>query len=107
MSKVKFEFECSNCGKFFKVNLNMSLNGNYRIHCPMCNHIHYRVVENGKITGIRFTQNDDKILIEDIRPMKSSCRDFREEVAEDSDAVQTAAGFMRRLWTEKFSAIGG
>ena len=101
MPKVTFEFSCSNCSKIFDIKLNMSLDGNYRIHCPICNHVHYRAVVQGKITDTRFPQNDDKILIEDIIPMKSSCRDFQKEKKEDID--NGAIGFMKRLWQEKFS----
>jgi DNA-directed RNA polymerase subunit RPC12/RpoP len=102
MSHVKFEFSCSNCSKIFDIKLNMSLDGNYRIHCPMCSHVHYRVVKQGKITDERFPQNEDKILIEDIVPMKSSCRDFAKEKTEDSE-VSGAVGFLKNLWKERFS----
>jgi len=106
VSKVKYEFQCTNCQKYFDVKLNISLNGNYRIHCPNCQHIHYRKVEEGKITDTRFTENDDKILIEDIWPMKASCRDFQKDTYKDLDqnSPEAGAGFMHRLWTEKFSA---
>lgn len=101
MPRQLFEFSCTNCPKIFDFKLNVGLNGNYRIHCPNCNHIHYRVIENGKITGERFPDNDDKILIEDIRPMKSSCRDESKEVHDDlSNSLQ---GFLRRSWFEKCS----
>lgn len=101
MSKVVHEFCCSSCGKYFDIKLNMGLNGNFRIHCPSCEHIHYRVVEDGKITIIRFDDNPYSILIEDIWPMKSSCRDFQKETY--NDLAQTGAGFIQRLWSEKFS----
>lgn len=95
-----FEFECTSCRKYFDFKLSTELNGNYRIHCPNCGHIHYRKVENGDITQVRWDQNDKDILIEDIRPMKSSCRDFRKEVAEDSFAATTLSSFFRRRWQE-------
>lgn len=101
--RIKFEFNCTNCRKYFDFKLNVALNGNYRIHCPNCGHVHYRQVINGKITDTRFPENDDKILIEDIMPMKASCRDFQKDKVEDlsNDAV----GFMHRLWSEKFSCV--
>jgi len=80
MPRQKFEWYCSGgCGKYFDFVLNTSLNGNYRIHCPNCGHVHYRVLKNGQITEGRFDKSDDQILIEDIMPMKSSCRDFQQE----------------------------
>jgi hypothetical protein len=78
--------------------MNVSLNGNYRIHCPNCGHVHYRSVKNGKITDTRFPENDSVILYEDILPMKSSCRDFSKET--ELDATNKAEGFLHRLWKE-------
>lgn len=102
MAFVKHEFYCSGgCGKYFDFMLNMALNGAYRIHCPDCGHIHYRVVKNGKITDDRFTDNPESLVIEDISPMKSSCRDAQKDEARDVSIE--ARGFMYRLWKEKFS----
>lgn len=102
MARVKHEFYCTNCYKYFDVKLNMSLEGNHRVHCPNCDHVHYRTVSKGKITDTRFTRNDCPILVDDIYPMKASCRDFQKEKVED--VADTEAGFMRRLWSEKFAA---
>lgn len=103
MAKVKHEFYCTECKKYFDIKLNMALDGNYRIHCPNCNHVHYRKVSNGKITDVRFPHNDCQILIEDIRPMKHSCRDFQNETPLDSECNMTREGIMHRLWLERFS----
>jgi putative FmdB family regulatory protein len=100
---VKYEFNCTECGKYFDIKLNVTHNGNYRIHCPNCGHIHYRQVVNGKITDTRFPDNHESILIDDIIPMKSSCRDFQKETAEITEGNQSAAAFLRRSWWEKFS----
>jgi len=99
----KFEFYCNNCSKYFDVKLNMSLNGNHRIHCPNCDHIHFRYVKNGEITENRFTQTDDQIIVDDIIPMKASCRDFQKETYDD--VAQTEKGFMKRLWSDRFSHV--
>ena len=104
MPRQKFEFSCTNCQKYFDFNLNTTLNGNYRIHCPNCGHIHYRQVNNGAITDNRFTDgHDDQILVEDIVPMVSSCRDYQKETAEDNSL--NARGFVKRLWSELFSGV--
>ena len=97
--KQLFEFYCSgSCHKYFDFKMNTSLNGNYRIHCPICGHIHYRVVKDGKITEQRFPENDSQILIEDIKPMKSSCRDS--QCDKNQDLSISSEGFMYRLWKE-------
>lgn len=98
-----FEFYCTECYKYFDVKLDVSTNGYFRIHCPNCGHIHYREVKNGKITDERFTTRSDKDtpLLDDIYPMKSSCRDVQQEKYLDNSF--DAAGFMHRLWKEKFA----
>jgi len=98
MARVLFQFHCTSCGKYFNFKLNTSLEGNYRIHCPNCGHIHYRKVLNGEITDTRFPENSTSILIEDIRPMKSSCTDVLRDT--EKDLSRDAAGFMNRLWKE-------
>jgi len=53
------EFYCDKsgggCGKYFLTFLRESMFGNYSIQCPneVCNHIHYRVIEMGVVTGDR------------------------------------------------------
>ena len=95
MARKKFEFYCSgSCRKYFDFTLRDNLNGNYRIHCPNCGHIHYRSLKNGEITEARFNENDKSALIDDICPMPSSCRDVQREKAPKN----VAAGFLTDLW---------
>jgi len=93
-----FEFYCTECKKYFDVKLNMSLNGNYRIHCPMCEHIHFRKLLNGEITDSRFPENHESALIEDIKPMKGSCRDFAQEKPEIDN-------FLYTRWRERLDVV--
>jgi len=103
MPRVKFEFHCSGgCSKYFDFKLNTALNGNYRLHCPNCGHVHFRIVRNGKITEGRFTDSPGDMLIDDIYPMKSSCRDYQKETEKDLDTSK-GESFIHRLWREKFS----
>lgn len=96
MSRKKFEFYCQECKKYFDFVLNTSLNGNYRIHCPNCGHIHYRVLKDGAITEGRFDTNSTSVLIEDICPMKGSCRDFQKEKKET---------FLSEAWERTMSEL--
>jgi len=48
------ELYCHGCGRYVQFTLDLNLNGNYAIKCPNCGHVHYRVIRNGKITGIRW-----------------------------------------------------
>lgn len=106
MAREKKEFNCPECHKYFDFMINTALTGNYRIHCPSCGHVHYRHVKDGAITETRFTNDadrDNQIIIEDIVPMPSSCRDTQKETYEDAERF-SGRGFMHRLWGELFSS---
>lgn len=98
--RIKVEFYCQECKKFFDFKLNMSLNGNVRVHCPNCLHVHYRKIENGVITEGRFDRYDQSPIIEDLRPMKASCRDFQNQKAV---VAGTERKPLHELWHELFS----
>lgn len=52
--KVNSRMYCHDCRENFTAELDMGINGNHEIECPHCGHIHYRVVENGKVTDTRY-----------------------------------------------------
>jgi hypothetical protein len=63
--------------------------------------MHYRRVENGVITDIRFTGNEEGILIEDIYPLAESCKGYVGDVDKDSYYYhKPEEGFIYRLWKE-------
>jgi len=51
--EVRSELWCHGCNSYVQFTLDDRLNGNHVIICPKCGHIHYRYVDNGKVTGIR------------------------------------------------------
>lgn len=51
---MRSEVWCTNCSQQFIMELDLELNGNHEITCPLCQHIHYRVVENGVVTEERY-----------------------------------------------------
>lgn len=59
MARRQEEFYCDKagggCGKYFLTYLRTNMYGNYSIQCPneACKHIHYRVIEEGLVTGDR------------------------------------------------------
>lgn len=103
-----FEFICpqsgGGCGRVFEVKLNVSLNGNHRIHCPICLHIHYRVVKNGEITEERFPDREKDILAEDVWPMKSACKTYEEDFSKYEDRLGKV--FLSEAWRRTASVIG-
>lgn len=48
------ELHCHNCGNYVQFDIDMSLNGNHVLACPVCGHEHCRVVTDGKITEDRW-----------------------------------------------------
>jgi hypothetical protein len=50
----KQELYCHACDRYVQFDLDLSVDGDYRLDCPNCGHDHYRVVKKGKITDVRF-----------------------------------------------------
>jgi hypothetical protein len=78
MARREEEFYCDvsggGCGKYFKTFLRESMFGNYTIECPNCQHHHFRVIENGLITGERHSQRMGN-EVEVIHCLKSTISD--------------------------------
>ena len=55
---VRTEERCSECKKTIVAKINFEINGNHRIVCPYCGHIHFRVIKDGKMTGDRWSYKD-------------------------------------------------
>lgn len=54
---------CTNCrGEFIAV-LDLALNGNHEITCPLCQHVHYRVVSDGVVTEDRWLSSAGPIYV--------------------------------------------
>ena len=48
------EIHCHECNQYVQFDIDIELDGNHVLNCPVCGHEHCRVVENGKITGDRW-----------------------------------------------------
>lgn len=58
------ELHCHVCNRYVQFNIDLSLNGNHVLNCPNCGHEHCRVVQNGRITDIRWDQrNGPSIMV--------------------------------------------
>lgn len=51
---MRSDVYCTNCSRQFIATLDLELNGNHEITCPLCGHIHYRVVRDGVVTEDRY-----------------------------------------------------
>jgi hypothetical protein len=48
------ELDCHNCGKYVRFMLDHDLDGSHILNCPNCDHEHYRIIRNGRITAERW-----------------------------------------------------
>lgn len=48
------ELHCHNCNRYVQFPLDLSMDGQYVLNCPNCNHQHYRVVNKGVISEVRW-----------------------------------------------------
>jgi hypothetical protein len=51
---MRSDVYCTNCAGKFIATLDLDLNGNHEITCPLCQHVHYRVVKDGVVTEDRW-----------------------------------------------------
>lgn len=93
---TKTDMHCHSCSKDFLAIIDYDLNGEHQIECPHCGHIHYRRVENGKVTESRFNT--------DSRPRKiteAEERNVWKAKTEPIETRSTADLFLRDLWLRK------
>jgi hypothetical protein len=57
--KERQELWCHECYQYVQFNIDVSLNGNHVIKCPVCGHEHCRVVEEGVITDVRWDSRNN------------------------------------------------
>lgn len=89
--KKRTDLDCHDCSKMFVAELDFSINGNHIIECPHCGHQHCRVIEDGAITGERWSDRNHlkRVDVEKRCVWKSSVL-----VAQTS----TTSAFIRDLW---------
>lgn len=57
----KQELHCHNCDKYVQFDLDLSIDDNYLLECPVCGHKHYRVVKDGIITDERWGRDPSQV----------------------------------------------
>jgi hypothetical protein len=53
-NQEKQELWCHECNSYVQFPIDLTMNGNHVLNCPKCNHEHCRVVEDGRITDVRW-----------------------------------------------------
>lgn len=89
MDKRTTDLFCHDCGNNFTAELDMDINGNHEIECPHCGHIHYRVVEDGRVTGQRY---------------RSSMGTVVAQVSTGSTSSVNNSGYINMAWQNTDSA---
>jgi hypothetical protein len=54
MAAERQELHCHECGNYVQFDMDLSVDGDYVLKCPVCGHEHCRVVKNGEITDERW-----------------------------------------------------
>lgn len=94
--ETKTVLDCHECSKQFVALLDYTVNGNHVIECAHCGHEHCRVIENGTITGERWSSRhgDDRT--------RDAHRPRRVWKADALPArTSSAAEFIRQRWLER------
>jgi hypothetical protein len=102
------EINCHNCLKTFVAEIDLSINGNYTIVCPVCEHEHLRTVKNGKITEGRWGSADtsDKYRIDGRSTWRSNVvKDFDGQTI-SAGKTSTVATFLRERWLNRVDYNG-
>ena len=55
---VETEIYCHECDRYFRANFDASKDGNHVVNCPNCGHEHCRVIEEGKVTSVRWDRRN-------------------------------------------------
>jgi len=55
--KERQEIYCHGCSQYVQFDIDVNLDGQHTIVCPVCGHEHYRIVRNGKVTEARWASS--------------------------------------------------
>jgi predicted Zn finger-like uncharacterized protein len=51
MAREMIEFECNDCQGFFRINLNLGVDGDFVVECPKCKRQHPRSIKKGEVVA--------------------------------------------------------
>ena len=61
---VRTEEKCTECKKTIVAKIDFDVNGNHKIICPHCGHVHCRVIQDGVMTGDRWSSGAGQEWVE-------------------------------------------
>lgn len=93
---MRQELVCTNCGITVHFTMDFDMDGNHEIACPKCSHVHYRVVQGGKITEVRYRSSMPSYYASNITTGTTF-----------ADTASTASTYTMRLsWLNSSTASG-
>lgn len=90
------DLHCTNCGRHVQFNMDFGLDGNHEITCPDCGHIHYRVVQNGRITEERWNSS----MVTYYTTAVTSTATTYYVTSLDNSTSATGTAFLHDLWLQ-------
>jgi DNA-directed RNA polymerase subunit RPC12/RpoP len=92
---VRSDCDCTNCRRKFIAKLNYDIDGDHRIVCPYCQHIHYRTIKKGVVTTTRWANRPSEPEFVDVKTEKW----WRDDDLQCT--VTTVAGHIRERFLNK------
>lgn len=77
------ELHCHDCGKYIQFDLDLEVDGNHVLECPVCKHQHCRVVQKGKVSDIRWDNRNGSDKSKGDKPNPDGCQVLQGDVAPD------------------------
>jgi DNA-directed RNA polymerase subunit RPC12/RpoP len=92
---VRTDCDCHSCSGRFIAKLNYDIDGDHRVVCPRCGHIHYRTIQKGVVTETRWNS----------RPQEKEFVEVKTELYWRDDALEietaTPAAHIRSRFLDK------
>lgn len=93
--KTRTDMYCHACSSSFVAIINFDLDGNHQIECPKCGHIHYRLVQHGRVTSERYHSDSRNVT-----HIAGTIRDlWKDQTVPISTA--TVKHFLREKWINR------
>lgn len=90
---TRTDLYCNECRKDFVAMLAFNLDGNHKVRCPHCGHIHWRVIAGGRVTGDRWNGAAGQVWEIGTQHVWAS--------AVAPMATSTASAYLRDLWLRR------
>ena len=96
------ELYCHNCGNYVQFDIDMELEGNHVLTCPVCGHEHCRVVKGGNITEDRWDSRNQTYYV---NPLNVSFTSTSTYVTYLSSSSIYSNNFLYTSWMNSTSTV--